>query len=397
MSDSPLLSRAAARVLAEDTREKGPTASQRASTIAAMQLAMRESAKRRARLRALSSIGSVAGIAALAAGIWLVMRAPGGGVDPARVPTPIASELLAQSVDGDVFSEGTSGPRALEAGAPLRVGDVVSVRAGRAMLLLATGTRVTLPNDSVLGVLGSGKSQAFELRRGGVRADVTKLTQGERFVIRTSDAEIEVRGTSFDVGDVTPDPRCGAGTRTRVRVTEGVVVVRAHGEETRVPAGDSWPAGCDAANAAAASVGSGNAAAAATAGVASSASAPTTMTASPPAAPSGPAATRGAAAGATAPIGTAATTHSALREQNDLFEAALAQKRRGETAAAIATLDRLLARYPHSHLAESAAAEHMKLLAVTDPARGAEAARDYLARYPNGFARKDAERLATIK
>jgi hypothetical protein len=35
----------------------------------------------------------------------------------------------------------------------------------------------------------------------------------------------------------------------------------------------------------------------------------------------------------------------------------------------------------------------MKLLAETDGARAADAARDYLRRYPKGFARTDAEAL----
>jgi hypothetical protein len=68
-------------------------------------------------------------------------------------------------------------------------------------------------------------------------------------------------------------------------------------------------------------------------------------------------------------------------------------KRRGDLRGAVASFDRLLSRYPDCPMAQSAAAERMKLLATTDRARASDAARDYLRRYPAGFARDDAESL----
>jgi hypothetical protein len=50
--------------------------------------------------------------------------------------------------------------------------------------------------------------------------------------------------------------------------------------------------------------------------------------------------------------------------------------------------------HPRGPLVESAAVQRMKALAAVDPAAGARAARDYLARFPGGFARPDAEKLA---
>jgi hypothetical protein len=52
-----------------------------------------------------------------------------------------------------------------------------------------------------------------------------------------------------------------------------------------------------------------------------------------------------------------------------------------------------MARYPASPLAESAAVQRMNLLAASDPARVKVAARQYLARYPQGYARTEAEGL----
>jgi outer membrane protein assembly factor BamD (BamD/ComL family) len=85
---------------------------------------------------------------------------------------------------------------------------------------------------------------------------------------------------------------------------------------------------------------------------------------------------------------------SELSTQNDLFAQAVAAKRNGQNAAAVAAFERFLARYPASPLAETATVERMKLLATYDPGRAAAAARDYLARFPRGYARRDAEAIA---
>src|SRR5258708_6145377 len=89
--------------------------------------------------------------------------------------------------------------------------------------------------------------------------------------------------------------------------------------------------------------------------------------------------------GATArgrPAPAAATTKHArasdLAAQNDLFDEALATEHGGDPRGAVALLDRFLARYPASPLAENAQAERMKVLAKIDHERAREAARAYL-------------------
>ena len=86
---------------------------------------------------------------------------------------------------------------------------------------------------------------------------------------------------------------------------------------------------------------------------------------------------------------------SNLGAQNDLFEAAVARKRAGDGPGAVAGFDELLARFPNSHLAQAAHGERMKLLRDIDKERARAAARDYLRRYPSGFARADAELILT--
>jgi outer membrane protein assembly factor BamD (BamD/ComL family) len=82
---------------------------------------------------------------------------------------------------------------------------------------------------------------------------------------------------------------------------------------------------------------------------------------------------------------------SALGEQNALFAVAVDARRRGDTSGAIAALEQLISRYPSGPLDESARVERLRVLRGAASSRTEGVARDYLARYPNGFARAEAE------
>jgi hypothetical protein len=223
---------------------------------------------------------------------------------------------------------------------------------GRVMLSLSSGTGVLVHEGGDMSIVGTGAVQIFRIDAGSVDFQVAKLSPGERFLVDTSDAEVEVRGTRFRVS-MTPDA-CANGTLTRVVVTEGVVVVRRAGSEARVRSGEQWPADCD------------------------QAAIPVVPASALPRAAS-------AVPAALAP------RESALGEQNALFASAVAARRRGDTSGAIAALDQLLSRYPSSPLDESASAERVRVLRAAGSTRAQAVARDYLARYPNGFARAEAE------
>src|SRR5205814_3434780 len=107
---------------------------------------------------------------------------------------------------------------------------------------LSTGTRLGLHRAGELELLALGPIQRFALRTGRLRASVARLAAGQRFLIATDDAEVEVKGTSFEV---TVLPRAACGARTRVRVFEGMVTVRSDQYELHVPAGVSWPPDCE--------------------------------------------------------------------------------------------------------------------------------------------------------
>ncbi|MDB4944120.1 MAG: hypothetical protein JWP97_3654 [Labilithrix sp.] len=310
-------------------------------------------------LGAAAAVGHLRGDAAR-----LAASSPGAGSarDELGVLSAGAGDVTA--LRGGHLDADARGTRIAE-GTELRTGD-----GSEASLAFDSGTRVTLGGGSRVQLVQQSARKQFALEAGSLTAQVAKLRAGERFLVSTSDAEVEVRGTVFRVSVAPGEPSCEGGTPTRVDVTEGVVVVTQGGAAHRVAAGEHWP----------------------------SCLAPT-ATASPPspapvAARSSALATGGRAP-ASAPAPSAASPSSHLAEQNDLFDEAMRRKRAGESAAAITQLDRLLQAYPAGALAETAAVERMRLLAAADPPRARAAARDYLAAHPRGYARAEAETLLT--
>jgi hypothetical protein len=204
-------------------------------------------------------------------------------------------------------------------------------------------------------ISGDGAHQVLHLSAGWIDLHVAKLRPDQRFLVDTSELQVEVRGTQFRVAIVRPQARCGDGAQTRIAVTEGVVVVHKSGLDTRLAAGESWPTRCE-----------------------------------PDAAPASADATRTMPSQGTAG---ASSRTSKLGEQNDLFAGALTAKRQGDVRGALVAFERLIKKYPASPLAENASVESMRLLKSTDPARGIDAALRYLSAYPSGYARSEAEAI----
>jgi hypothetical protein len=73
-----------------------------------------------------------------------------------------------------------------------------------------------------------------DLVEGTLDLEVDPLGPGQRFLVATEDAEVEVRGTVFRV-------EAHAGQLFAVSVTQGKVAVRRRGETSLLLAGDSWP------------------------------------------------------------------------------------------------------------------------------------------------------------
>ncbi len=380
MKPNRTLFKIAAEVLAAEAHAPAPVSTtSRANAIRGMTDAIR-ARKRQRRMR-----WYAAGTTTLCAAATILLVAGRAHHSSAeRVASRAAAPASATLVRGApvVLRHGTR--RALSDGASLDIGDrVVAPPGSRVSISLARGTFLTIDHHAELVFAMAAPETMFELGAGAVHADVTKLTPNERFVIRTADAEVEVRGTSFQVSVVEPDPSCGNGTRTRVEVREGTVAVRAGGSESLVPAGGSWPRGCVATQVAKDAVG------------APSSEPPPSSAARVPdevhgSSIRGPK-TLGAAGAGGPPRLEAPASSSDLAKENDLYERALTKKRGGDPRGAALLLDDLIAHYPAGPLAQSASAERMKLLRDVDDQRARTLAREYLKRYPNGFARRDAE------
>lgn len=305
---------------------------------------IRRAALRRRRRRAVLTGALGAGGCAVAAAVLLVLRP--GAQPPATVaqrhaPPPA---FVAARAGGATVDRADHRPEALAPGTIWHPGDRLRSQGAPVELSGPDGTSLTLAASSELQLLRADAERWLRLNAGGVSVHVAKLGAGQRFVIVTPDAEVEVRGTRFKVELAPAAADCGHGTVTRVQVTEGVVEVRSPQGDVRVPAGAHWPAAC----AQAAAVSAPRPAHARTRLVPARA---TAVVASP--------------AAAQARIETPSS--STLATENDLFSSALRAEREGDRHEAMELLDVLLARFPRSPLQASAAAARDRLSRALPP------------------------------
>jgi hypothetical protein len=366
----------AARLLAREESRPIPTAAVRARSLETIERAL---AAQEARHWPSAKLAVVA-TAAASAVIWIAveaLRAAHSGAVSERVAV-VASPLGAGARWADSLNESPLAPQL-----KLRVGSsVVTEVGGGARLELSTGTRLELEGASTLTSRNQEQLQRFTLERGALGAHIAKLGAAERFVVDTPDAEVEVRGTVFHLRVLAAPEACGGGSRTRLEVDEGIVEVRAGGSTARVPAGQRWPLDCTVHRDAVSSEAPRALPLPATAPVNSASTEPVPEPAKAPSAPE-----------ATHLEKSRSAPRSALSAQTDLFAAGMRAQRRGDIDSALGVYADLLRLYPTSPLAENALVERMRLLAPNAADARREALR-YLERYPNGFARAEAERLS---
>jgi ferric-dicitrate binding protein FerR (iron transport regulator) len=357
---APRYAELAAELFAREGRSSHPPpeADARARAISAIAGALAARTRRRRIARWSAGLSAAAAVAAAALGLshHLARREIVASPSPTRPAPPV--QIVAHAVSGaTVLSSGAPAPLAEESAVP-QGSRLITPANGRATLAFSTGTNVVVGEGADMTLGGDGARQVLRLSTGWIDLHVAKLAADQRFVVGTADAEVEVRGTQFHVSIVRPDPACGHGTPTRVAVTEGVVVVRHDGTEDRVAAGEVWPTGC-----------------ARGGGVASG--------------PEGRLGPQGIPAAAVGPAST-------LAEQNDLYARAIAARNAGDVRGALVSFRHFLAKYPGSALAgEAAHAEIMRLLERVSPSQAVGAARQYLAAYPDGPARNEAERIVS--
>jgi hypothetical protein len=413
---SPKLARVAAKLLAEEPiEERDPSKKERDRTVDAIRAELsRRAASGRRRRWAFPLVGIAAAVTLLGIGAstWsrhgAVSSATPTAAPPARTAAAPASppnaEVVADAVRGTVFVEENGERVPLRSSAVVARGAKLVALDGEAILVLRSGSKVDVEHATVASLVEENETELIDVERGAVTSTVTKRGPTQRFLVRTPDAEVEVRGTVFRVSRL-EDPRCGL--QTRVHVDEGRVVVRAGQDGATLEPGGEWVSRCVAAPAPVVpapapstlvpSVAGGQTPSVAPVPVApTAASAPLARTPQNVAAPAvAPATSASSGEPATAStFAPSAPAASELAAQNALFADAMSSKARGDTASALTSLEFLLQKYPRTPLREAAEAQRMKLVATTDPPRAVGLAQAYLLHYPHGFARADAEKIA---
>jgi ferric-dicitrate binding protein FerR (iron transport regulator) len=358
--NAPRYATAAARLIRRYLPNEGVVSHDQARGVATIERAMHARDRRRRLKR-------YAGVLAGAAALLLIGQALRLKAFGSASPTGVV--VVATPSGQGAAVRATESGRALATRDRLEAGQRIETAAdGGASLQLSTGTSMALAGKSSFRVDSQGVVERFSLLRGELTAHVAKLASGQRFIVTTPDAEIEVRGTRFRLSFLEhPDP-C-SGTFTRLEVTEGVVELRAARGVTTVSAGQHWPADC--------------AEPAPSALEEPANPKPHSSTIAKPDAP---------------PVSSERTPtpeqESALLPANDLFADGVARRRQGDVHGALRVYQELLRRFPDSALAENAMVERMRLLARTGGSPARDEARRYLKRYPHGFAFEEAQRLA---
>ena len=349
----------------------------------------------------------LASASAVAAGVWLMwsLNRPGPissshlAAGPpqrseSRTPSPAARAPRSLRLRRNVgLGQGTAGP---QPDRQLAAGDtVVASGTGPATIVGEEGTSLVVEGGSQLRVVEAGATRRFSLTQGAVRARVMPLQAGERFIIDTDDAEVEVHGTRFRVSLASAAAGCPRGIVTKVEVSEGVVTVAWSGHDEKLLRGDHWSSDCPRARPSARSV-SAAAAIAATGQNARERGPRRKTSRSELAGRTGQSRRTVEAAAidrAQSDPASLATPPSDLAAQNELFSSAVRARRDGRVSDSLALFVRFLREYPASSLVESALVQRLRLLASTDHGAAAAAATDYLSRFPNGFAREEAEKV----
>jgi len=375
----------AARVLKHKSITERPSALSRDRGIAIVAQAMKESTRAHQRRRLW--LGSTLLATAAAAAIVLVALR---GQSQGKGANPIATRATAHHECGSPTAgcvAPTNASSTLEAtdighseGREIMPGGVIQADAARPTHVeFDSGTRIALGSNTMLGYDEGSTIHRFSLSRGSVHLEVAKLKLGQRFLLNTVDTEVEVRGTVFDVVLVPQSKSCQQ--RTSVRVSEGVVEVRSAHELRTLRHGEAWQGECvnPPAEAALSAASTGTKALA-------------KLGANEPRQPAFEANLAGAdAEHARVDEPVEAARLSDLAKQNDIYARASTERNQGHVAEALSLYSQLMTKFPTSALVESALVQRIRILEKSSHTDAVREAKQYLTRFPKGFARDEFE------
>lgn len=156
-------------------------------------------------------------------------RAPETGT---RRPLALALAAIATMIVGWLVFAGPGASSMMQTAPPRQVLAVHTAAAIAASVFPAPEAH--FERQTVRGADGE-QLERVRLHDGVIDVQVDALREGQRFIVATSDAEVEVRGTRFTVF-------AESGALREVRVQEGVVDVRQNGRTTTLAVGDVWRA-----------------------------------------------------------------------------------------------------------------------------------------------------------
>lgn len=339
----------------------------RAAVVRAIEKEILEAERRRTARRRLRRVGAVALAALVLLGVgvgsWKL------GLDMGE-RSASAGDSVALAVRGSsgavVVKRGASAHLLEQHRGSLSPGDQIETLTDGRLELVSEHSRFQVERGSQVELVGaSHDGERLRLSRGHVDVEV-RHAQGRRVVIETPHGDVLVVGTAFGV---TVEGE-GAARTTRVEVQRGTVWILQDGERRAVvEAGQRWT---------------------------SEPPPPPAVQAEPereaePERGAEPGPVRSTPSVTASPAPPEAGT---LAEENRLFRAALDARNRGDNARAAELFGELLRRFPGSVVAEEASLGRLR--ALERLGRHTEAQREakrYLARFPRGHARAEAERV----
>jgi ferric-dicitrate binding protein FerR (iron transport regulator) len=351
-------------------REPADEAARRNRIASAVNTRVRELSKEKSRsfrTRAVLLASAAAAVAFVFGAVWFR-----GGMKASSHDGE--SPVAALRVDGPVSVVHDGQNRPVDDAAPPRLSSADTLRTATgasAHAVLASGTVVNVQASTSIRFrasrTGTDGAEDMSLDSGTIALKVPKLGPHRRLSIHTPDAVVTVRGTEFSVEVRERDGH----TITGVKVVEGSVWVASKGRELTLEKGSEW----------------------------SSEAEPTVARVEPE-----PAAALDAAGASAVPAPAASHGSSTSRDEpastlgaeNDQYQRGVSAARLGDDRKALGAFETFLQRYPASPLAQSAEVERFRALKrIGRVDEAARRARQYLASYPGGFARAEAQTLSS--
>jgi hypothetical protein len=320
-------------------------------------------ARKRLRFRR-TAAAVVAALAALATGLVFYSGDRDRRVDQSASLSHPGATVRALDGRMTLVQGGKETQREPGIGIRLDVGDAIRTTECRAAPTMQSQAKLEVARSTnlSLGAPERPRAERLELALGRIDVDVPKLEGGRTLSIHTPHATVTVHGTRFSV---VVAASAGGALQTTIDVSQGAVQVEHDGRTTELGSGNVWSSGSVSASSTE-PVAHLNPHIDQTTSARAKSDPPSHSTSSSERRASTSDPDQGKKPRNASEFAPATT--STLAAENALMQRAMVAIRNGDDRTAIETLDRLLARYPHSILSENAQVERARARARLGPA-----------------------------